>query len=91
MEGLHTMINRRDSYITLEDVISDLGNTSYKEEMMKQSDLFYIVYFWKIMVNDPKVHLEEDSKFREMHLKHPVIRNLGYKYLRIDRSKYLYP
>ena len=80
------MIDRRDSYITLEDVISDLGNTSYKEEMMKQSDLFYIIYFWNIMVNDPKVHPEEDSKFREMHLKHPVIRNLG-----IDRSKYLYP
>lgn len=43
------MNKSREVYVTVSELFEDLNKTSYKEEMMKQSDLFYIIYFWILM------------------------------------------
>ena len=84
-------MNSNRFFITCDDLVTDLNHSSYKEEMMKQSDLFYIIYFWIHMENHPSMDLMYDDKFRELHLRYPVMRNLAYKYLGLDRTMYLYP
>ena len=45
------MNKSHEIYVTVSDLFEDLNDTSYKEEMMKRSDLFYIIYFWIQMEN----------------------------------------
>ena len=84
-------MNSNGFFITCDDLVTELNHSSYKEEMIKQSDLFYIIYFWIQMENYPSMDLMYDNKFRELHLRYPVMRNLAYKYLGLDRTMYLYP
>lgn len=85
------MNKSHEIYVTCDDLFNKMNQSSYKEEMMKQSDLFYIIYFWIQMENHPSMDLLYDDKFKELHLRHPVMRNLSWKYLGIDRSRYLIP
>ena len=84
-------MNSNRFFITCDNLVTELNHSSYKEDMMKQSDLFYIIYFWIQMENYPSMDLMYDNKFRELHLRYPVMRNLAYKYLGLDRTMYLYP
>ena len=84
-------MNSNRFFITCDNLVTELNHSSYKEDMMKQSDLFYIIYFWIQMENYPSMDLMYDNKFRELHLRYPVMRNLAYKYLGLDRTIYLYP
>lgn len=62
------------------------------KEMITQSDLFYIVYFWISMENHTlSKDIITDEVFRKLHLRHPVFRNLAWKYLDVLRSEYLFP
>lgn len=83
------MNKSREIYVTVSELFEDLNKTSYKEEMMKQSDLFYIIYFWILMENHPSMDLIDDPKFRDLHLRNPVMRDLAWRYLGINRSRYL--
>ena len=85
------MNKSREVYVTVSELFEAINKPSYKEERMKQSDLFYIIYFWIQMENYPSMDLMYDDKFRELHLRYPVMRNLAYKYLGLDRTMYLYP
>lgn len=86
------MNTMHEIYTSLVEVTNDLSQSSYKEEMMKQSDLFYIVYFWISMENHTlSKDIITDEVFRRLHLRHPVFRNLAWKYLDVLRSEYLFP
>ena len=85
------MNKSREVYVTVCELFEALNKTSYKEEMLKQSDLFYIIYFWIQMENYPSMDLMYDPKFRDLHLRNPVMRNLTWRYLGINRSRYLTP
>lgn len=84
-------MNSNRFFVTCDDIMNELIHSSYKEEMIKQTDLFYIIYFWIQMENYPSMNLLYDNKFRELHFRYPVMRNLAYKYLGLDRTLYLYP
>lgn len=79
----------QDFYISMDEIISDLSASSIQKERNKKSDLFYILFYMNIMMRDSEIRLEEDPKFRELHLKHPLMRNLAQEYLGLDRTKYL--
>lgn len=85
------MNKSHEIYVTIDELFNELNKSSYEEEMKKQSDLFYIIYFWIQMENYPSEELLYDDKFRELHLRHPLMRNLSWRYLGINRSRYLTP
>lgn len=84
-------MNSNRFLVTCDDVVNELNRSSYTEEMKKQSDLYYIIFFWIQMENRPSMDLLYDDKFRELHLRYPVMRDLAYKYFGLDRTLYLYP
>ena len=51
------MNKSHEIYVTCDDVVNELNHSSYKEEMLKQSDLFYIIYSWIQMENHPSMDL----------------------------------
>ena len=85
------MNKSREVYVTVSELFEAINKPSYKEEIMKQSDLFYIIYFWIQMENHPSMDLIYDPKFRDLYLRNPVMRNLTWRYLGINRSRYLTP
>lgn len=75
------MIKTKETYFTIDEVCKDLAFTSYEMEMKKQSDLFYILYYWMAIENElVPVEIIYDEKFRYLYLHHPVMRYLVWKY-----------